>query len=483
MKKAKRLLALVAMLIYAVATLTACGGDPVELLAFIDDSATEIDYEGYQFTYYFDGTDAEYDEDESILGYDRNTLQGEAMLKRIADIKEQINVEIVFNCSHTYSTYQTAAMSGNSKADAIQYSYMNAMQVLAQSGFLYPVTDFPDYIDLSDTDKYGAANVLEPAMINSVPYAVLPCFWLGSQPLENHILCYNKDLVLGNGITDFHEFWEAENWTWETFENEFLAKAKVETSDGYIPALSTWDIAYFDMLMYSNNVQFVTKNDAGETVANPYPAAFIEAYEQGLEWVQNYPDTVDISQDMHDFENFLYGNAMTALVSAESVTTGGVAYNKLSTFLYGLMPFPAGPSATYGVWAQFVERMPGMGIATSSAEPEIAAHTISLWLEPFEEFGGRDGLYDFYNSNTFITETDTEIFFALMENVRYDYTFWDQSDVGREMAYQFGSSIKQGRGVAEAMEKNVNIINEMVYDYILPNFDYMYENYYYQFDN
>ncbi len=477
---ARKLLAI--LLLSVMVLTTACSGDPVELLAFIDDGPAELDYEGYKFQYFWDGGTS-YDDKTHVLGYDKNTTQGEAMFKRINDIEENLNIEFLINYTYDYSLYQTAAMSGTIQADAFSYSYMNAMQVFAQSGFLHPITNFPDQIDLNDTDKYGAANVLEPAMVNSVPYAVTPCFWIGYQPLENYTLCYNKDLILGNGLTDFHEFWEAENWTWETFENEFLAKAKVENAEGYIPALSTWDIAYFDFLIYSNNVQFVKKNEAGETVANPYPEEFIEAYEQGFEWVHNYPDTVDIDQGMHDCDVFLYGNAMTSLVSASSYITGGVAYNKNATFNYGIMPCPAGPSAPYGVWAQLVERMNGIGIATTSPEPEIAATVLSHWFEPFEEFGGREGLYDYYNTNVFLTETDTEIYFALMEHVRYDYTFWDQNDVGREMAYQFGSSIRQGRGISEAMEKNVNIINEMVYDYILPNFDYMYENYYYQFDN
>ena len=147
------------------------------------------------------------------------------------------------------------------------------------------------------------------------------------------------------------------------------------------------------------------------------------------------------------------------------------------------MPFPAGPDAPYGVWAQYMQRINGVGIATTSEEPEIAAHTISLWFEPFEEFGGRDGLYDYYDGSIFLTETDTEIYFELMENVRYDYTFWDQRDVGRQVHSDFGGDIRKGVGIAESMERNRNTINEMVYDFIEPNFDYMYENYYYQFDN
>ena len=475
----KKITSLIALILATLMALTACGGESVELLKFIDDSSNGVDYEGYQVKIYFDNT--QYDETTTIFWYDKNTLQGEALLKRISDIKEEINVDIVFNPKYTFSTYQTAAMSGNVDADIFTYSYMNAMQMFANNGFLYPITDFSDYIDLNDTDKYGAANVLEAGMINSVPYAVLPCYWPGYQPLDSYILVYNKDLTIPNGIADFHEFWEAGNWTWDTYEEEFLAKAFVENSNGYIYAMSMVPIQYFSSLLYSNNVQFVTRNDAGENIINPYPDSFITAYEKGAEWATEYKDTICFESGVSSIDNFMAELSMVGLANAGDVTTGTVAYG--AKFDYGLMPFPAGPDATYGVWAQYMQRISGLGIAKASEEPTIAAHTLSLLLEPFEEFGGRDGLYDYYNTNVFLTETDTEIYFALMENVRYDYTFWEQEDVGRQVHSEFGTAIKQGIGVSEAMEKFRNTINELVYENIEPNFDYMYENYYYQFDN
>lgn len=474
----KKVLAI--LILMSVMFVSACGGDVPQLLDFIDANAENlIDYEGYKVQWYF--SNSNYDDGDKIYSYDRNTVQGEALLKRLNDIEKSINVEFEFITHLDHRDFTLALLGGTAFADILSYSYMNAMQDLAQGGFLYPVTDFPDYIDLTDTDKYGGANVLEAAMINSVPYSVQPCFWPGFEPMGCFLLCYNKNLVLGNGLTDFHEYWENETWTWETFENEFLKNAYVTSGDGYVPALATWPIAYFDMLMYSNNVQFVTRNAAGENVANIYPDSFIQAYEQGLEWVQNYGDIVDISLSLQDTGPFKDGKVMTALVHSDEVVTGGVAYNESANFLYGIMPFPKGPNAPYGVWAQFVERAPGMGISKYSIEPSIAAHTISLLFEPFEEFGGRDGLESFYFS-TFLTETDIEVFFACMEHVRYDYTFWDQSDVGRQVGNDFGVAIKQGKGISEVMERNAPILNEMVYDFILPNFDYMYENYYYQFD-
>ncbi len=470
----KKLFSVIAMILISVMAFSACESTAVELLSFIDEAAGSADYEGYDFTIYFES--AQYDPAETIFVYDKNTLQGEALLKRIDDIEKEINVNIGFNTQYTHITYQTAAMSGNVNADAITFGYMNAMLVMANGGFLHPITDFPEYIDLSDTDKYGTAPVLEAAMIDSVPYAVQPCYWPGYQSLDCYILTYNKDLTIPNGIPDFHEFWENETWTWETYEKEFLERAKVERSDGYLYAMSMVPIQYFSSLFYSNDVQLVRKNAAGENVVNPYPDEFVHAYETGLHWATTYKDTICFESGVASIDNFMNEMSMVGLAFASQVTTGAVAYD--AKFNYGLMPFPCGPDATYGIWGQYMDRISGLGIAKTSEEPAIAAHTLSLLYEPFEEFGGENGLYDYYNTNIFLTETDTEIFFKLMENVRYDYTFWERSDVGRQVHSDFGTAIKQGIGVSEAMQRHRNTIEEMAYDFVLPNYDYMYENYY-----
>ena len=468
----------IALLSAFLLALTSCSGEAVELMSFLDQSAG-VDYEGYN-CYYLERQNGFYDSNKHILTYDKNTLQGEAFLKRIDDIKKSVNVNVVFDHTYDEDSYQKAALSDLITADLVSMYYMNAMQVLSSGGLLYPIEDFPEYIDLTETDKYGGANVLEPAMIDSVPYAVQPLYWPGYQTTDNLVLVSNTDMLSANGITNFHEFYENKTWTWETFENELLKKFRVENSDGLVPALSVKESEFFDMMIYSNNVQFVTKNEAGENVTNLMPQSFVTAYDKTLEWLTTY-DNIDSDNKWVDVSDFLNESAATTLAQGALVTTGGIAY-KESSFSYNIMPFPSGPDAPYGKWANFVMSMRGIGISKASKEPNIAAHTLSLLLEPFEEFGGKGGLIDFYKETVFLSSTDAEIFFDIMDDVRYDYTFWNQSDVGREMACKFGESAKNGISLSEAFDRHRNQLETMVYKYILPNYDYMYENYYYQFE-
>ena len=482
MKKTVSLISLVLSMIFI---LSACGNPAYTLMDFINEQeGLTYNYDGYEFVYLFDkgsGEDA-WDKETHTLRYKKGTIEGDAMMARIAQIEKDINVKIVLDPSMSYEQFQIAASTGAVKADMINYGYMNAMSMFADAGYLEPIDRFPEFIDLSDEDKYGGANVLEPAMIDSVPYAVSPLYWPGNQAVACFVLVYNKDLVLSNGITDFHEFYENKTWTWDTFENEFLAKAKAETSSGYLPALETDTRKYFDMLMYSNNTQFVKKNAAGENIVTLYPQEFQTAYEKGLEWSKEYKETIILKDELSDNKAFISGNTITALCGAGDVVTGDIAYSE-NQLNYGIMPFPAGPDAPYGTWAQFMERSNGYGIPVVSQAPDISAHVISLLFEPFEEMGGRAGLYDYYNNFVFSDEIDTEIYFDLGKHVRYDYTFVNQNDVGREVAFNFGNSIMNGIGISEAMEKYQNSMVDLVHNSIVPNFDYMYENYYYQFDN
>ncbi len=471
----KRFISIIlSIIICATFFLSACENSQISLLEFVAD-VSDVDYEGYQC--YFLHKEQSFEEGTGIFTYDKTTTQGEALLKRIKDIKDQINVEVIFDDSYDEDTYQVAAMSDLVKADIVSLVYMNAMQMLALGGFFHPINEFPDYIDLSDTEKYGDANTLEPVMIDSVPYAVQPLFWVGYQPVDSYVIAYNTDVLAVNGIADFHEFYENETWTWETFENEYLAKLQVPKGDGLLPAISTNEAGFFDMMIYSNDVHFVTKNNAGETVSNTFPERFVTAYDKTREWMAKYP-TIDTQNGWVEVKKFLNEETAATLARGDTLTRGDIAY-KSSSFSYNIMPFPCGPDAEYGKWANFIQSATGgTAISRASEEPEIAAHTLSLLFEPFEELGGRDGLYDYYDTTTFIDETDTKIFFDVMQYARYDYTFWNQTDVGRDMASKFGESAKQGLSAAEAYERYRHYIEEMVYDYVLPNYDYMYDNYY-----
>ena len=62
-----------------------------------------------------------------------------------------------------------------------------------------------------------------------------------------------------------------------------------------------------------------------------------------------------------------------------------------------------------------------VAIPSASDVPEASARIINDLCEPFDDFGGAEGLEDYFNTNVFFDPIDTEIYFAIGENIRYTY--------------------------------------------------------------
>lgn len=479
----KKLTATLCLLLITLITLSACGGDAVELLAFIgEDLSDSLDLGGYNVNIYFDGG-SDIIGEMSVFNYKTGSLEEDAALSRIKEI-EKNNCTITLHGSIDRTMARMKMMAGSESMDLVKYENFGAMQDYAKAKLLLPITDFSDIIDLSDSEKYGGANVLESSMIDSIPYAVQPIQWPGYEPLECFLIVFNKDILSENGYTDFHEYYENGTWTWDTYENEILKKVKVTNPEGVIPTLYTHEANFFKTVLFSNNNQYLTKNESGETEIVVYSTAFTNAYTTACRWYAEYSDIIALKGGYHEIDPFLEGNAVSALAHPEAVTTGEVAYNTKGSFAYGIMPFPCGPQSPYGQWAQCMERSRGFGIPVNSNDPEVAAHVIDLLFEPFEEFGGEGGLYDYYKDSVFLNEVDAEIYFALCENVRYDYGFDGSGNgPGSNIQDYFSAALKSGKPVQETLDSYRNAMVTMIEDYMLENFDYVYENYYSKLEN
>lgn len=465
--------------IFLIAALfiTSCGAAPVELLDFIGDETGGYDFGGVEITISSNQISSAAGDATEIYNkifYDTNTIFGDAILGRISDIEKGINVTISLDESKR-DQIRMLMMAGSLESDIVSYTEYNDMQNFAAAGYLLPITDFSDIIDLTETEKYGGANVLEAAMINSVPYAVQPVSWPGWEAAECYVLAYNRDLFEGNSVTDPQEFYENKTWTWDTFESEYLAKVNIETSLGKVPVLGTGPVPLFYGLSYSNDVQYVQRNSNGDYVVNATPNELIEALEEGRAWISTYGSNIDLSAGFWDFNLYSNSQALMTLTAPEQVINGILAFNV--DFMSGIMPFPCGPSMEYGIWGQAIQRIRGFGITNTSEEPEVAAHVISMLFEPFDDtVGTRE---DYYNTYVFEEESyDTEIYFELIKNTRYDYTFNGGADLFRTITNSLASVLRAQTTVTEAVQTYTGAIESIAKEHILPNYDYMYKNYY-----
>lgn len=467
MKKIFAFVLLAAMLIS-----TSCAAEPMTLLPFLDASSDgEVDYGGVEILISSEGNSMD-DEDRywaGIFDFDTNTMYGEAILDRVAAVEENLGVKILYDkeLDGAVSMAQKL-MAGTYVADVVNYTDFGGMQNFAQAGMLLPMTDF-EHIDLSETWKYGNANVLEGAMINSVPYAVQPVAWPQWEPSGISSIIYNTELLDEYALTDPHEFWENENWYWDEFEDAYLKPAITMEEDEWV--ISASEKIFWYGLMYSNDVQYVSANANGEYTVNAKPQSLIEAVQKGSDWYKDYKDKIELFSDFWTHENYDEGLAIFTVSGATLTVSAAI------DVVSGLMPFPCGPSATYGNWRQAFDRIQGWGIPITSNEPDIAAHVISELFEPLDEYLGVT-LEEYYKDMMFNTEIDAEIYMELIKDVRYDYTFSGGSDLMRSINNNFSSAIKSGKSGNEAADTYAGQIMAIMTAHALPNYDYMYKHFY-----
>ena len=464
MKKIFSILVLVVALF-----ITSCGATAPELLEFIVDEGSGVDYGGIGIIISSEKNGMNEKETAwlNILNYDTNTGYGDAILSRVADIEKNLGVKISYDTEEDgAAAMKLKLMAGAYIADMVNYTSFGGMENFAAAGMLHPMTGF-EHIDLSETWKYGDANVLEGAMVNSVPYAVQPISWPKWEATGITSIIYNMDILEEISATDPHEFWENLNWYWDTFEETYLKGVSMTGEDEWV--MSASEKLYYYAFAYANDIQYVSAGSDGSYVVNTKPQALIEALEEASQWYKDYGnDKLKLFSDYWTHEDF---DEELALFTISNPTLPGT-----SDVRCGLMPFPCGPSNTYGRWCQAFDRIAGFGIPVSSIEPDVAAHVLSELFEPLDEYLGP--LEDYYKEMIFNTEVDAEIYMELVRDARYDYTFHGGSDLMRAVNNSFSGAIKAGRGAVETADMYSSGVAAIVNDYILPNYDYMYKNYY-----
>ncbi len=449
-------------LLLAIFLLASCSQPGVELLDFLgNEDDFVVQYNGHVLKLYQD-----YDpEDVVIVFKDDNSPQSDALIDRIKDIENKYDLVIERTnkgSDDPIDYYIKAIGSDATDVELIFRDNGSSTWHFAQAGVCIPYTDFPDIIDLSDTNKYGSPGVLEAAMNHGEPVTVQPGYWPGFQGVECFYLVYNKDKAGVLGLTDLHEYYENETWTWDTMLEYFDNAIIGLNEDDYLFTAQTGFL--LNTIFYSNGFDFIDIVE-GKPSFNLYSDDCIKSIEFYKELGSRYGDKVHIAASRWDVRSFVDDKALTAMAIAQDVITGSIAYD--IDFNYGLMPFPMGPDAEYGKWAQTVTRASGFSIPITVDDPDMVARVVSEFCEPFEEFGGdKEGLIEYYSTSVFPEAIDGEIYFAVEEGVRYDY-----DDVGLIDALQAMAVRLENGSIMENLQNQYNRIYDIYVKYIEPNLE------------
>ena len=455
---------LLAIFLLAVMILsTACTSAP-ELMSFIEEADLNNlkDVELNWLYKLVDGTNVSYTVD---------TPQYDALLKRVKEIENSLGCTIktkIEQHGDALINVDFELMAGTLIYDTVLF----AGDPDSYKGDLYyPITDFSEYIDWTDSEKYGNKQYLEASMYKGVPYSVSPMYWPGFDGVGLFVAAYNRDLFKQNNLTDLHEYYEQGTWTYDTFRNEFIANVTIDTaSEVPMYALQTDQPDFYQALVYSNNVKFIEEAEDGTLIPTPYPQSFVNAMTWGQNLISDYKEVILYDSDTYELEEYTRGEIFVAFAPSTAVTTGKIAYNENSTFDSGVMPLPCGPDATYGEWGQCVQGSHGFSIPVTTENPEAAAMFINLICEPLVGFEDPTAFYNMI----FEDETDLEIYMQLGKNYRYDYTHVGDKSLGRQVGEGFGNAVCKGSSLTERMESYINTMTTLVEDWMMPNYKTVY---------
>ena len=465
--KTKRILATLAL---AATVFTTSCAEPATLMDFMPQSYDSLNLNGTKISWAW----AKGGEEHAY--YEWGTPQYDFLIEKIDAIENELNCEIeaiIDEDKVNMDAIKIKMMSGTPSHDIIT---AGGTSDLAVGGLIYSLTDLSDYIDLKSTTKFGPLTAQEAYMYNGEVYGVIPAQWPGFEPMGGYVIAYNRDLFKENGLTDPHEYYENETWTYNTFENEFIGKSNIQDNEGNpVDVLLLHESNWYQALIHSNQVQFVEKQSDGTLVANPYSSSFINAMTWGENLVDNYRDKLNF-EDTRDIESYRLGLNLSTLAYTQAFTTGNIAYNDLGNFESGLMPFPCGPDATYGEWTSCMVHIYGFMIPITSVNAEASAMVIDRLAEPFETFGGDAGLLEYYKDNIFMNELDAEIFVEISKNTSYTYA---------NVAGSLGTDVRSGfqdvlynanTSITTAMDRYRDMLTELIEEWMIPNYEAVYGN-------
>ncbi|MBE6896418.1 MAG: hypothetical protein E7477_04885 [Ruminococcaceae bacterium] len=418
-------------------------------------NALSMDFGGYEFIIM--------QENFVESGKERTVYLNTDMIKRrLAEISEDWNctVKIETDERENLGSIFPTLMAGGYIGEIV---YNSEPSELASIGAFHPLNDLKDYIDYTNTEKYGPYGILEQGIYNGVLYTVSPAAWPGKQTAigANGIFAVNENLISRYGLDDPRDLLENGQWTWDTFESLLPKYTFTDNSGNKIKAANiTWSI--LDLAM-TNGADY-TKVING----TPFPSLDSPEVTETLDWCADIFTKYShcITFDDHDtmVPKFINGQLMLTQTSIDQVIEF-VNYIEEP----GIVPMPCGPSGTYGKWVSTYSEKTCFGLLVNAKKPIASARIIDRLCEPWENYETPSALKDYYRS-FFSDSRDIDLIFSVFENSRWNYL--PKADI-----YDFFESATKETQIGRASQGIISMfiekVNSSVKEYVIPNYEFI----------
>jgi len=477
MKKIKIVAVIFCLVLVFVAT--SCSTEHSETfdIDFSSSLTGEMDFEGMKFKYLFDPVMnwAVSASNDSFLGYTYNTNLADAAIKRVKDVEDRYNCQIIVESKTGLHEYVKApVVSGVYVADVVS-GISDMIGDNCRMGLYVGMKSLNGIIDVTDKEKWGETPFLETMFYNGELYGLTPAAWPELTQLNfGYPLVFNGTIFATNGLTDPREYVESKTWTWDKFE-EVVASAHIEEGGtvkhyGFMSSSAVLT----EMFMFSNGSAVVSLDSDGNPYFSMYDKQCMRAMDECIYFYKTAcKDYISKNALRYNHDEIAKGFCREE-ASIAAIYTGYIygrdAIVAQEIYDFGILPWPHGPDVADDFVFGVIENIySAFAIPLTTHEPMYTGIILNDIYEPLDGYETRDIIREFMTHNYFFDTRDADVFFAMYDNCIYNHFHWYNAGelnnyLGRGSAVEFTSA--NSEMMEECFEEyTVSIVESMISTY------------------
>ena len=405
----KKFFAKLALCLALILVLTSCAGNAPQLLDFLGNMASDIDFGGMEFRVL---SHADAGEGLDFIAEDESpSNRKDAFIARLAEIEKTYNCDIICDGDEDRN-YATYYISGIPRADFYQSRFKIAFDMVGKNYFV-PLNEIP-YIDIS-SGKYGTESFLEAITWNGDIIGFWPVHWGYIHMGFSDAMFYNPQIFKEINHANPNELYEQGEWDWEALQT--ISDACQEISTGSNPKYLTALNSYFPrMLIRSNGGEFINQDANGRYVYALNSPEVIEAMEFANDLLNE--GAINPNSSDHNVVTEDFGDGKYAMVCEYSGYYD--EYIMIMNEGVGVCYPPIGPKTTETVTTGLLSIENTVWYVTK--EKLESLDSVGRFLEIFCEPVDGDTEYwkEEYTEFNFLDETSGQVFLSKMLNKDFD---------------------------------------------------------------
>ncbi len=405
----------IALVLAIMLFVTACAGEAPQLLSFLDDGTTEVDFEGMTFRIFHDADhDLRYVDETSNAA----SFRHEKLLARLDEVEQNYNCTIITHCGDD-PDFPLNYGSGIPFADFVHFRLKNSYPMYL-AGYFIPVDEIPT-IDLY-SGKYGSEELINTLTLPLGTLGFHATQW-GQGPVGfSNAIVYNPEIYTMINQPTPNEYYEQGEWNWDALRTIGQACASISTPE-FPVYLSPSNDYFFRMLVLSNGGEYIRENANGKFEYGLLDSRVSEALQFGHDmynegFLENGSGAHEVyvgkfAENMYSFMCEYSGYGVGDLIS----TSSGDLAGEMQSVGYCYMP--DGPQAVDNTIGVLSNENSFYSVTKEKTEDvELLGHFMELLFAPLDE-DPEEWIEEFKTMN-FFDPMSAEVYMTQATNSYFD---------------------------------------------------------------